>query len=398
MTSLSLMIGHASHTGMVREINEDSYLVLTKPATEQNVDALLLVADGVGGANAGEVASGLLVESFWHWFTCGDYADSVHYSSHRPDYFIAVLKDLIESVNNRLYQLSFSDPELAKMGTTGTVGLIKNNRLFVGHVGDTRAYLLRGGHLSRITEDHSWVAEEVAAGRLTPAQAQHHPKRNLVSRVLGNSSLLRVDREEYELLPGDQILIATDGLTGAVNDNEIHHYMTTQPTPQAACNALVALANARGGDDNITVLIAQTQSGKALSNVPSGVAVSSVHLGMGAATPAGTGKGATSVTQVLTKPVDTNVSPRSKQHRQQHSLWPIALTMLVSIGLGIATLFVPQLISQLPTLGDFVINANLVTALLVSLAVWIGFVIHFLSTRRIERSKHPSINAARQPA
>lgn len=244
----ALAVGHASHTGKVRETNEDSYLVLAMPAIAAPVEALFLVADGVGGANAGEVASGMLVEMFWQWFTTGSYVDLVHYNSAHPDYYIAVLKELLEKCNERLHQTSYSDARLEKMGTTATIGLLTaDNRLFVGHVGDTRAYRLRQGQLERLTADHSWVADEVAAGRLTEAQAQTHPKRNIVLRVLGNSLLLRVDRNVHEVQPGDLLLLASDGLTGLVTDREITQMASHYPHPQQACEALISLANQRGG-------------------------------------------------------------------------------------------------------------------------------------------------------
>lgn len=288
--TMTLQVAHAADVGLERETNEDSYLVLVPPGVRPPVDGLLLVADGVGGTNAGEVASGVLVEAFLAWFNGNTYGGAVHYNPAHPDYFVAGLKDLLESANETLYQLAGTRPEWAKMGTTATVALFSNDRLFLGHVGDTRAYLLRDGALSQLTADHSWVAEEVAAGRMTPAEAQNHPRRNVISRVLGNGLLLRVDRQAYDLKPQDVVILTSDGLTGLVGDAEIQAAALGSRSLQEACDRLIATANSRGGHDNSTVLAARvlpdgqgrppTADGVA---TPDGVVVNSVYLGREAA-------------------------------------------------------------------------------------------------------------------
>ena len=258
--TMSLSVAHAAHVGLERETNEDSYLVLVPPGVRPPVDGLLLVADGVGGTNAGEVASGVLVESFLAWFNGHTYGGAVHYNPAHADYFVAGLKDLLENANETLYQLAGTRSEWAKMGTTATVALFSNDRLFLGHVGDTRAYLLRDGALSQLTADHSWVAEEVAAGRMTPAEAQNPPRRNVISRVLGNGLLLRVDRQAIDLKPQDVVILTSDGLTGLVGDAEIQAAALGSRSLQEACDRLIATANSRGGHDNSTVLAARPRA------------------------------------------------------------------------------------------------------------------------------------------
>ncbi|WP_162292528.1 PP2C family protein-serine/threonine phosphatase [Candidatus Promineifilum breve] len=276
---MSLSVAHAAHVGLERETNEDSYLVLVPPGVRPPVDGLLLVADGVGGTNAGEVASGVLVESFLAWFNGHTYGGAVHYNPAHADYFVAGLKDLLENANETLYQLAGTRSEWAKMGTTATVALFSNDRLFLGHVGDTRAYLLRDGALSQLTADHSWVAEEVAAGRMTPAEAQNHPRRNVISRVLGNGLLLRVDRQAIDLKPQDVVILTSDGLTGLVGDAEIQAAALGSRSLQEACDRLIATANSRGGHDNSTVLAARVlPEGQGRPVTPDGVVVNSVYL------------------------------------------------------------------------------------------------------------------------
>jgi hypothetical protein len=156
-----------------------------------------------------------------------------------------------------LYTLASSQQELRGMGTTATIALVTGHRVFLGHVGDSRAYLLRDETLRLLTEDHSWVVEQVRAGKMSPAEAAAHPRKNVLTRSLGNSLVIRVDRALHELRPGDQLILCTDGLTNYTNDAELQQAAVTHADPQAACDWLVNLANQRGGGDNITVLVAR---------------------------------------------------------------------------------------------------------------------------------------------
>lgn len=374
--SALLQIGHASHVGLERQINEDSYLVLVPPGVAPPVDALLIVADGVGGANAGEVASGLLLESFLGWFQNNRYAEHVHYNAGHPDYFIAALKDLLENVNERLYQTAATRPEWANMGTTATVALLSGNRLFLGHVGDTRAYLLRGSGIQQLTTDHSWVAEEVAAGRLTEAQAQNHPRRNAINRVLGNTPLLRVERKAYDVQPHDIFVLTSDGLTGLVSDAEIRAIVMGNRAPQDACNQLIVLANQRGGHDNISVLAARVlpEGAKATGVGAEGAAISSVYLGQGATAPNEARREprlAPGYTVVAQRP------PRAPRAANS-GRWGILLLLFVTLATTAAALALAAYVTVRDDLPLNVAGQQLGSAVVVGSLVVVSVVIGFL--------------------
>jgi len=265
-----LHIGHCGDVGQQRELNEDSYLILTAPAIAPEIDALLAVADGMGGHRAGDVASRTLVEMLDGLFTSSVYQQQVAYSPQHADYYVVVLKEVLEQANEQIYNSSASNPELSGMGTTATVVLIAEGRLFWGHVGDSRAYLLRNGSLQQLTHDHTWVAEQVSAGQMTPEEAARHPRRNVLTQSLGNSLLVRVERGVQPVQPDDVLLLCSDGLSGVVSDAEMQATLLAESNPQTVCDQLVALANQRGGPDNVTVLAARLVGGGFGSNVAGG--------------------------------------------------------------------------------------------------------------------------------
>lgn len=264
-----MRIGHATHPGRVRDLNEDGYLVLAPPAISAELTALLVVADGMGGHQAGDVASSAVVQILNELFSSTTYQQQVGYSLERDDYYVVVLKEVLEQINDRLYNMQAGRPELRGMGTTGSLALLVDQHLYIGHVGDSRIYRLHGGELQHLTNDHSWVAEQVAAGAMTPQQAASHPKRNLLTRCLGNGPVLRVERTVHQIQLGDVLLLCSDGLTGVVQDGEIGQMLAQYANPQDTCQALVDMANQRGGPDNITVLIAQVAEG-AGTDLPGG--------------------------------------------------------------------------------------------------------------------------------
>jgi len=224
----------------VRELNEDACCVLLPPNISPEIDALLVVADGMGGHQAGEVASGYVVKTLEQLFSSPVYQQWVDYSPEREDYYAVVLKEVLERINERLYTQASSRQDLSGMGTTATVALLSGERLFIGHVGDSRAYLLHKGEMKQLTQDHSLAAQK-----------------NVLTRALGNSLLVRVDRSIHPIEPGDTLILCTDGLTNLVSDAEIQQAVQTHHDPQKACDFLVDLANRRGGLDNVTVLVAQ---------------------------------------------------------------------------------------------------------------------------------------------
>lgn len=395
---ISLQLGHATNVGLERATNEDSYLVLTPPGVSPPVDGLLLVADGVGGTNAGEVASGMLVDAFRGWFVDNTYGQQVHYNPANPDYFIAALKDLLENANERLYHMAGTRPEWGSMGTTATVALFSGRRVYVGHVGDTRAYLLRGGALQHLTVDHSWVAEEVAAGRMTEAEAQNHPRRNVISRVLGNHLLLRVDRNAYDVLPNDIFILTSDGLTGLVGDEELRATVLGARSLPEACGQLIALANRAGGHDNITVLIARVlpDGQRADGAGPGGVAVQSVYLGQGAPQPAAPQRAgrananspaATAVLSRAAAPAPTptarpQLTPRPAGRGRWVGLFLLLLAVLLGAGAALS-LGAAQVVRDGRPLnvGPLSIDAPVVVGLLVALAIVIGFFLGYFGRR-----------------
>jgi serine/threonine protein phosphatase PrpC len=222
-----------SHPGRRRRQNEDSY-VLEPP--------LFAVADGMGGAKAGEVASGLA-------------ADAVQEGSGDGATGEARVAALIEEANRRVFRRATEDREASGMGTTMTVALVEDERVAIGHVGDSRAYLYRGGRLEQLTDDHSLVAELVRSGKLTPEEAEAHPQRSVITRALGTDSEVDVDTFAVRAEPGDLFLLCSDGLTAMVDDDTIVEAIEQHRSNLAeAAKALVNAANRGGGEDNITVV------------------------------------------------------------------------------------------------------------------------------------------------
>lgn len=226
----------ASHVGHVRDQNEDAVV----PAVDGSSDGpvVVAVADGMGGAAAGEVASRLAIDAA----TEGPAGD-IDTARRITDGNRAVLDAVLE------------DPARAGMGTTLTLGVFTTDgSLHLGHVGDSRAYLLRNAELSMLTTDHTYVMELVSRGQLSPEAAAIHPRRNLITRVVGMEDIT-VDEFEISLTPGDRILICSDGLTDMIDDDAIHRILSSEDSVPGAAWALVEAANAAGGIDNTTVAV-----------------------------------------------------------------------------------------------------------------------------------------------
>jgi serine/threonine protein phosphatase PrpC len=229
---MRLVIGAATDVGRVREGNEDAYLV-------DDAMGLVAVADGMGGHRAGEVASATALEALRAAITSG-----------RP------LRESIQDANEAVFRKSLTDNSLRGMGTTLTAGtLASGGTLLVGHVGDSRAYLLHDGELKQVTVDHSLVEELVREGRLTADEAAVHPQRSIITRALGVDASVDVDVYPVELAPGDRLLLCSDGLTGMVQADEIAATLRREDDPTRAATQLVDAANAAGGEDNITVVV-----------------------------------------------------------------------------------------------------------------------------------------------
>ena len=220
-------------TGRQRRANEDS-LMARSP--------LFVVADGMGGAQAGEVASRIAVESFQPGLT----------DALEPELALA---QLAQSANARIHELSHSNAEQAGMGTTLTAVYVGAEEVAIAHVGDSRAYCLRDGELLRLTDDHSLVDELMRQGRLTPEEAVEHPQRSVITRALGPEGTVEVDTRSFRARGGDVYLLCSDGLTTMLAESRIAELLLANPRLRDAGEALIAAANAAGGRDNITVLL-----------------------------------------------------------------------------------------------------------------------------------------------
>jgi serine/threonine protein phosphatase PrpC len=229
-------IGFATHPGRKRRHNEDSYVV--EPP-------MFAVADGMGGAKAGEVASGLAAAALKEAGTDGMSGEDR-------------VTQLIQEANRRVFRRANEDREASGMGTTMTVALVENGRVVFGHVGDSRGYLIRGGSIEQLTDDHSLVAELVRSGRLTPEEAEAHPQRSVITRAVGTEPDVDVDTFTIEPEDGDLFLICSDGLTDMVDDGTIIDAIERHRDDlDEAAKALVGAANRVGGEDNITVLLVE---------------------------------------------------------------------------------------------------------------------------------------------
>lgn len=233
-------IGVATHPGRKRRHNEDTYVV--EPP-------LFAVADGMGGANAGEVASGL---------AAGALKEGPADGSSGEDRVTA----LIQEANRRVFRRANEDREAAGMGTTMTVALVEDDRVVFGHVGDSRAYRIQSGSIEQLTDDHSLVAELVRSGRLTPEEAEAHPQRSVITRAVGTEPDVDVDTFAIEPSEGDLFLICSDGLTDMVDDRAIIEAVEEHRDDlDEAAKALVGAANRVGGEDNITVVFFEVGDG-----------------------------------------------------------------------------------------------------------------------------------------
>ena len=248
----SITLGSLSHVGMKRAGNEDSYCALVHPNTPTGTEMLLAVADGMGGRQAGEVASALATQGLVERLSRAAASHQTPTVALLPE---GLLKEVVQEVNAEVLRAA-ARPNTRGMGTTLTAALLAGSVLSIAHVGDSRAYLLRDGKLHQITQDHNWVAEEVARGALTPQQARQHPGRNVLTRALGTVPSVDVDSVSVEVRGGDALLLCSDGLHSLVSDDEITETLAGEE-PQQACQSLVERANALGGHDNITVVAAR---------------------------------------------------------------------------------------------------------------------------------------------
>jgi PPM family protein phosphatase len=237
MTEATFAATGRTDVGRVREANEDAYFVGAN---------LVAVADGMGGHLAGEVASATALEPV-------QALDGIHFDDGKAA--IEALRDAVVRANDTVSRMAEDDPSYRGMGTTLTAAIVEGRRVHLAHVGDSRAYLLRGERFSQLTDDHTLVQHLVDEGQITPEEAATHPQRSIITRAIGVSREIDVDTISLELDPGDQLLLCSDGLTGVISDDDIARELAQGDDPDATLDRLVEAANRGGGPDNITAVL-----------------------------------------------------------------------------------------------------------------------------------------------
>lgn len=230
----------STDVGLVRSVNQDAYLI-------DESKSLFIVADGMGGHAGGEIASKICIKQIDSFFQKA-------FASRQN------IEESIQKACGQIFETSLLNRDLRGMGTTATVLCIKEDKAFVGQVGDSRLYLFRKGFLYQITRDHSLVSEQVYAGKISEEEAGSHQLRNVITRSVGYLEKELVDTYEFCLEPEDLLLLCSDGLHGKVADNHIAHHL--QEKDLSASGPLIELAKAKGGEDNITVIIVKISLNK----------------------------------------------------------------------------------------------------------------------------------------
>jgi protein phosphatase len=254
--------------GQTRHHNEDRFLVANLTTRDTlgegqhryqlgPLGSLLMVADGMGGAAAGERASQMAADLIYEQMAMGWCSEP----DPNPDLFTVRMREAVEKANRRIHEASQSQPDLTGMGTTATIVGLLGARLFLSQVGDSRAYLVRDGGATQLTRDQSLVQHLLDTGRVTKEEAHAMAPRNLILQALGPSPTIEVVQGWQPILRGDAVLLCSDGLSGLVPAEELAHEVTSEANPGIACKRLIALANERGGPDNITVVLARLTGG-----------------------------------------------------------------------------------------------------------------------------------------
>ncbi|HEV8599813.1 MAG TPA: Stp1/IreP family PP2C-type Ser/Thr phosphatase [Gemmatimonadales bacterium] len=248
--------------GRTRDHNEDAFLVADLSARTTDLTngglhkvgergTVFLVADGMGGAAAGELASSMAADLIFRYLL--QHADEVH--SGNPEEFAQLLRGAVEAANQHIHTYSKEHPDVRGMGTTATVAGVVDSTLYLAQVGDSRGYLVRDGVATQITKDQSLMQRLVDAGELTEEEAEQSERRNIILQALGPDAKIRVDLTWQELRRGDTLVICSDGLSGQVKREEIAALLQRESDLDHLCDQLIAMANERGGPDNITVVL-----------------------------------------------------------------------------------------------------------------------------------------------
>jgi PPM family protein phosphatase len=317
-------------TGRQRRDNEDSAFARAP---------LFVVADGMGGAQAGEIASRIAIETF---------------EADLPDGLAAELglAERVREANRRIYDSAHEERERAGMGTTLTAAYLEDQSLAIAHVGDSRAYMLRAGSLQRLTRDHSLVDELVRRGKLTEEQAAEHPQRSIITRALGPEPEVEVDTWSYPVRSGDVLLLCSDGLTSMLSEDQVATILTHASTLEQAGDELIAAANAAGGRDNITVVLFEVEDAggsgsdieQTMVDVPAPRVDTSDPDTLTGVPAAGTGRVATATTPARRRPAPTtrpalgsDGAPRPDRARRRRARFakPVAALVAVVVVLGL---------------------------------------------------------------
>jgi len=231
--------------GCRRDHNEDNFLI-------NDQLQLYVVCDGMGGHAGGEVASAIAIHTIEESFSSLDWGS---FESSDTDILAQEqIRFAVLLAGRKIYEVAQENPTFKGMGTTCVAMFVYENVAYLGHVGDSRCYLVRGTTVEQVTEDHSWVNEQILKGKLTEEKAKNHPYKNIITRSLGFREAEEVDIIKVPIVPGDQLLLCSDGLSNLVEGEEMKELLL-EHSPQAAARQLINLACERGGDDNITVLI-----------------------------------------------------------------------------------------------------------------------------------------------
>lgn len=253
--NMAIRADGGTHPGRVRQHNEDAFYLTrpngtVDPAAISRAGHLFVVADGVGGNRGGARASEIAVSrlpAYYYSAANGDPARGLRLA------FDSVAREIVEEAQN--------NPDRANMSCTIVAVVIKDGQVTVAHLGDARAYLLRGGRLQHLTRDHTWVQMQVEKGTLTEAEAENHPERNVITKSMGNPAFPEPDVNQTPLQADDRLLLCSDGLCGVANDAEITAVLSKAGDPSAAIRPLIELANRKGGPDNVTAVVVQTGRG-----------------------------------------------------------------------------------------------------------------------------------------
>lgn len=273
-TTLRFSAAAATDPGKMHQLNQDDTLVMSRSAPDGKAVGLYVVADGMGGHQAGEVASELAVKTMEQelgWLLRSPAAEDTQPSLPVIDAEFPRdpgrqaeewVRRAIERANQVIYDYGDDNPvEAGNLGTTLTCALLLGNLAIVGNVGDSRTYLLRNGTLQQITEDHSYVAQLVREGQIEPEAVYTHPRRNVITRSLGHQPEVEIDSWVQEVEAGDRLLLCSDGLWEMVPQQEtLSAYLHDSDDPEATVRALIAAANAEGGRDNIGVVVVHVEA------------------------------------------------------------------------------------------------------------------------------------------